>query len=251
MLRWLVNICFCWGIISFTTNTTIAQNIDSLQIHANKGLYSVSAVSPDFCFITIKLRPNDSGKHHNWEHYYINQKGNLGYRYAQMVGWQKNKHWAFEAGAELCRKVMSVDFGTKEDIPEVRVPNQTSFPTYYRTIFNSINIPIRAVFTAGRKKLKFFAFFGINKTFCFNIYQEKLTYINGNIESKTLLTDNIGAKKVFSASDWAAGVKYDFNRKTALRLNGAVQRSYASVKSNNKKILFWSSGISIGYCYSW
>jgi hypothetical protein len=78
-----------------------------------------------------------------------------------------------------------------------------------------------------------------------------LTYNNNRIESNKLVTEDIGAKKVFSASDWAAGIKYNFTKKAALRVNSAVQRSYVSVKSLNKKILFWSSGISLGYVYSW
>jgi hypothetical protein len=146
---------------------------------------------------------------------------------------------------------MTVDFATNDNIPEVRQKNFNNLPTYYRTVFNTVNVPIRVVFTAGQKKLKFFSFFGINKTFAFNIYQEELTYINNRIESNKLVTQNIGAKKVFSASDWGAGIKYSFTEKTAFRINAAVQRSYASVKSLNKKILFWSSGISVGYVISW
>ena len=235
----------------FSVLNVYATKADSLSVSTQRGFYSVTSASPDFCFITIKIRPDESGKHHNWEHYYINQKGNPGFRIAQMIGWQKNSRWGFETGAELCRKVMTVDFGMNETIPEVRVKNETTSPVYYRTVFNSLNVPLRVVFTAGQKKLKFFSFFGINKTFCFNIYQEQLTYSNAHIESKKYVTENIGAKKVFSASDWGAGIKYAFSKKCQLRVNAAVQRSYASIKSNNKKILFWSSGLSIGYCYSW
>jgi hypothetical protein len=233
------------------TNLVKAKDIDTTHLVHQKGFYSVSSFSPDFNFITIKIRPDESGKHHNWEHYYINQKGNTGFRFAQMIGWQKNNHWGFETGAEICRKIMTVDFATNDHIPEVRQKNESSLPTYYRTVYNTINIPIRVVFTAGRKKLKFFSFFGINKTFAFNVYQEELTYFNNHIESNKLVTQNVGAKMVFSASDWAAGIKYDFSKKSAIRLNGAVQRSYASVKSLNKKILFWSTGISVGYVYAW
>jgi hypothetical protein len=185
------------------------------------------------------------------DHFYINQKGNAGFRIAQLIGWQRNNHWGFEAGAELCRKIMTVDFATNENIPEVRQKNASSLPIFYRTVFNSINVPLRVVFTAGQKKLKFFSFFGINKTFAFNIYQEQLTYNNNHVETNKLVTENIGAKKVFSASDWGAGIKYQVNERAAFRLNAAVQRSYASIKSLNKKILFWSSGISVGYVYSW
>lgn len=251
MLKYLLHaLIFC---ISCFANMGIlnAQSKDSLNSSPNKGLYSVSSISPDFCFITIKIRPDESGKHHNWEHYYINQKGNVGYRFAQLIGWQKNRHWGFEAGAELCRKIMTVDFATNTDIPEVRQKNGSTFPVFYRTVFNSINVPIRVVFTAGQKKLKFFSFFGINKTFCFNIYQEEIIYSNNQIESKKLTTTDIGAKKVFSASDWGAGVKYSVTSRAQLRVNAAVQRSYASLKTNNKKILFWSSGLSVGYAYSW
>ena len=247
LLHSLFIILFCL----YANTKMFAIGIDTTSSSSNKRFYSVSSVSPDFCFITIKIRPDESGKHHNWEHYYINQKGNTGFRFAQMIGWQKNRHWGFEAGAELCRKIMTVDFATNENIPEVRQKNASSLPTYYRTVFNSINIPIRVVFTAGQKKLKFFSFFGINKTFAFNIYQEQLTYNNNHVETNKLVTENIGAKKVFSASDWGAGIKYQVNKKAAFRLNAAVQRSYASVKSLNKKILFWSSGISVGYVYSW
>jgi hypothetical protein len=235
----------------FNINNLTAKAIDTTSSNNRCRFYSVSSFSPDFCFITVKIRPEESGKHHNWEHYYINQKGNTGFRLAQMFGWQKNEHWGFEAGAELCRKIMTVDFATNDNVPEVRLKNENSYPTFYRTVFNTINVPLRVVFTAGQKKLKFFSFFGINKTFAFNIYQEELIYTNNHIESNKLARQNIGAKKVFSASDWGAGIKYNFTKKTALRVNGAVQRSYASVKALNKKILFWSSGISLGYVYSW
>lgn len=234
-----------------TTTVLAANQIDTIENFNKKGLYSVSSISPDYCFITIKIRPEESGKHHNWEHYYINQKGNLGYRYAQLIGWQRNNNWGFEAGAELCCKIMTVDFATGENIPEVRQKNNTSVPIFYRTVYNSINVPFRVVYTAGKKKLKFFSFFGINKTFCFNLYQEEITYDQNHTESIKLVNGDFGAKSVFSASDWGAGIKYNFTKKAQLRVNAAVQRSYASMKSNNKKILFWSSGISIGYAYSW
>jgi hypothetical protein len=251
----MIKLCYKVLVLYFlyfgSINSLWAFGLDTLHSSPNKGLYSVSSISPDFCFVTIKIRPDESGKHHNWEQFYINQKGNVGYRFAQLIGWQKNKHWGFEAGAELCRKIMTVDFATNENILEVRQRNNSSLPIFYRTVFNSINVPLRIVFTAGQKRLKFFSFFGINKTFCFNIYQEELIYINNQIESKKLVSGDIGAKKVFSASDWGAGVKYNFTNRAQLRLNGAVQRSYASVKANNKKILFWSTGISFGYAYSW
>ena len=218
---------------------------------SNSNYYSVSSISPDYCFITIKIRPDESGKQHNWEHYYINQKGNLGYRFAQLFGWQKNKNWGFELGAELSRKIMTVDFANNNDIPEVRQKNSNDLPLFYRTVFNSINVPLRIVYTTGKNKWKFFSFFGINKTFCFNLYQEQITYNNDHLESRQLVQGDFGAKKVFSASDWGAGLKYYVTKKTQIRINAAVQRSYASVKSNNKKILFWSSGLSIGYVYSW
>jgi len=248
MIKKLYFICLLLLFNLCHTSTLLASSIDSTSIVKQKGFYTVTSISPDFCFITIKIRPEESGKHHNWEHYYINQKGNMGYRFAQMIGWQNNKHWGFEAGAELSRKIMDVDFATNENIPQVRLKND--LPIYYRTVFNTINVPLRVVFTGGRKKLKFFSFFGINKTFAFNIYQEQLVYNNGNVESKKLVRENIGAKKVFSASDWAAGIKYAISKRSQIRFNAAVQRSYASIKSNNKKILFWSSGISIGYVYS-
>lgn len=237
-------------LILFTPQLFASNQSDTILSKGNTGLYSLSSVSPDFCFITVKVRPQESGKHHNWEHYYINQKGNLGYLFAQMLGWQKNHHWGFETGAELCRKIMTVDFATSENIPEVREKNKETAPVFYRTVFNSINIPARVIFTAGKKRLKFFSFFGINKTFCFNLYQEEVTYSNDHIESKKMNNGNFGAKKVFSASDWGAGIKYNVTKKAQFRLNAAVQRSYASIKADNKKILFWSSGISLGYAYS-
>ncbi len=228
-----------------------AEANDSIKRAKLSGFYTVSAISPDFCFITVKIRPEDSGKNHNWEYYYINQKASFGYRYEQLIGWQKNNHWGFEGGAELCKKIMSVDFANYKTVPEVRVKNNSILTVFYRTVFNSVNIPLRVVFTAGKKKLQFFSFFGINKTFCFKIYQEALYYSNNQIESKKLVTADFGAKKYFSASDWGAGIKYNLSKKAQLRLNGAVQRSYASMKSYNKKILFWSSGISLGYVYAW
>mgnify|MGYP003613158673 CR=1 FL=1 len=79
----------------FDAHAVIAQGIDTTRSTQNRGLYSVSSFSPDFNFITVKIRPDESGKHHNWEHYYINQKGNAGFRFVQMVGRKKNNHWGY------------------------------------------------------------------------------------------------------------------------------------------------------------
>ena len=224
---------------------------DSTLVPIAKHFYSLTSLSPDICFITIKIRPDESGKHHNWESYYVNQKVSTGYRFTQLLGWQKNRHWAFEGGIMLSKKVMNVDFNQHTAIPEVKVKNGSLGAPFYRTNYSCLEVPVRVVFTAGKKAFRFFSFFGINKTFCYDVYQEQLVYSNDQIVSNQLNTKNTNAKRVFSASDWGAGCKYIINASSQIRLNAAVQRSYASVKLDNKKILFWNTGIALGYCYYW
>ena len=134
---------------------------DKPQFSWKNNLYSLSSYSPDICFITIKERPIDSGKMHNWEHYYTNQKVGNGYRYSQMLGWQKNNKWAFETGIELLQKIMCIDFTNFKNIPEVKVKNNHSDPDFFRTRILALNIPLRVVYTQGKNKLKFFSYFGI------------------------------------------------------------------------------------------
>lgn len=92
------------------------------------------------------------------KHYYINQKGNTGFCFAQVIGWQKNRHWGFEAGAELCRKIMTVDFATVKIFLRYAKKMQVAYQPIIAQ-FLIYQHPRRVVFTAGQKKLKFFSFF--------------------------------------------------------------------------------------------
>jgi hypothetical protein len=224
---------------------------DSLMPKHASNMYTVTAMEPEFCFITVKLRQQESGKTHNWEQYYVNQKLQQGYRITQLIGWQKNNHWGFETGIGISRKEMMVDFPGSLLIPKVSEVNKSNNIMYYHTFFNAIDIPIRAVFTAGKGRLKFFSYAGINQTICYNIYQEEIELVNNNRISKTLVTKNLDYKTIFTSSDWGAGMKYILNKSTQIRFHAAVQRSYASVKATNKKVLLWGSGLSLGYIYTW
>jgi hypothetical protein len=238
-------------IINFSAADINAANTASLRFKKSGNIYTGTSFEPDFFFITVKLRPQESGKNHNWEHYYVNQKIKQGYRIAQLIGWQKNNHWGFETGVALSRKVMMVDFPGSRTIPEVSEINNNASLAYYHTFFNTIDLPFRAVFTAGKGRVKFFSYAGINQTICYNIYQEEIGFENNITVSKALITKNLDYKKIFSSSDWGAGIKIKLNNKAQLRLNAAVQRSYSSIKASNKKVLLWSNGLSVGYIHTW
>ncbi|MCZ2249046.1 MAG: hypothetical protein LC111_09840 [Bacteroidia bacterium] len=242
---------FLGCLIYFFPSIGYASTNDSLSSSKKKHFYIAFSALPDICFITVKQRPNDSGKMHNWEKYYPNQLGSPGFRIEQIFGWSNNKHWAFETGISLSNKVMRVDFGNKSDVPINNSKTKKETTIYYKHIYKSINIPARIVFTSGHQKNNFFAFFGISQAYCFE-FNQKIETTNPILKEKAEATTIISKhKRILPASDWGAGIKCSISHNSILRFNAAVQRSYASVKSEQKKILFWSSGISVGYEYKW
>lgn len=234
--------------IFFCVNISNGQQ--SLQQNSSdkcSRFYGATAASKDVCFITVKTRPAESGKHHNWEHYYANQKLNYGYRFSQLFGFVKSSQWSFESGFVITKKIMDVDF--ENDVPEVGIKNASTNPVYYKTIYHCLDIPLRVLFTEGQKKLKFLCSFGLNKTFSLALNRESQTFSGNEIISlqKDMETKNI--KRIFSSSDWGAGIRYDCSAFSQIRFMASVQRSYATTKSVNKKVLFWNSGLSLAYCY--
>lgn len=85
----------------------------------------------------------------------INQKGNLGYRYAQMIGWQNNKHWGFEGGAELCRKIMTVDFATNEIYQKLGKRTQVACQRIIAQYLTQSR-PLESSFYCRQKKIEVF-----------------------------------------------------------------------------------------------
>ena len=142
---------------------------------------------------------------------------------------------------------MNVDF--ENVVPEVSVKNVATTPVYYKTIYHCLDIPFRVVFAEGQKKLKFLCSFGLNKTFSLRLNREAITFSGNEIIHNQKNIETKQVKRIFSSSDWGAGIRYDFSKRTQIRLITSIQRSYASTRIDNKKILFWNSGICFGYCY--
>lgn len=241
-LRLSFSVIFC-----FLGLYTQALSIDSSHVETKKGEFYYGAyVSPDVSFITVKIRPSESGKTHNWEKY---QNGSLvpnAWRVGAIIGFKRNLHWSFETGLQFSNKNLNYYNEVNNEFKNKISPSQASESTsiiHYRCL----DLPLRVVFTAGKKRLKFISMVTYNFNYCFN----KTQTLESNLPTigNQQQTYNLGRPDfyLFRSIELHLGVSYQTKSNTILRVSIGAQRTYFAEKTEKYKILFWNMGLQVGF----
>jgi len=205
------------------------------------------SVSPDYCFRILTSDGSASSKsiislrnEHEVHQYGITSGFNVCYFF--------KKHFSIETGINYSNRGYRTkdfsDFTTND-------PNDPLIPTKIKYIYNYnfIDIPLKANFILGKKKLRFIASAGINTNFL--LFRTEITtaeYFDGSV-----VTNNYKSESGFHFVDFtallSAGTDINLTKKFNLRLEPTYRYSLAPMRTSSIKEHLWSVGLNFGLYY--
>jgi len=203
--------------------------------------------SPDIAYRTLK--ETDDNFFNNL--IYNNRKNTevvkFGYTGGFNFCYNLKKSFGLEIGLQLSDK----GYQTKTQNliwPQTTVNQPTSFKEIYN--FYYLDIPVKANFSLGKKKLRFFGSIGLATNIFLALGQTSVeTYADGKTTRNAQGNSNNNVNKVGLSPLVSLGVEYHINSKTSLRIDPTfrynVLKTYDSAVTDH----LWSCGLNIGYYF--
>jgi len=203
-------------------------------------------ISPDICFrtlnnndgsyvsdIVIKLRDRD-------------ETIKIGYTAGLNFCYNITSYFGLETGIQYSEKGF-------QHIQTEFYPNQPDDPTMpdkaiFKYHFRYIDIPLKANFTIGKKKVRFFTSVGLTTNiFITEIQTEILIYGNRKvIETNPTLFDY---KKVNLSPTISAGIDYKINSRMNLRVEPTYRFGVIKIIDTPVSGWLWNAGLNISYYF--
>lgn len=201
--------------------------------------------SPDICYRTLHLADNSSIENPiiplinelEVPKYGYTLGANLWIHIRNIVGIETGIHfsnWGYQS------KVMELH-SIEDD------PNMTE-RAHYSTEFYAIDIPIKANFTIGHKKIRFFASAGFTTTFFIEMVAIHTYYYSDQTVIKTIpIYDDYNPVNL--SPTISAGIYYKINNKMSLRIDPIFR--YCVLRIANTPIVdhLYSGGLNISYYF--
>jgi hypothetical protein len=228
-----------------TTRLNAQEKINESSSSDYKRVQIGINLSPDICF--RKLENNDGS---SMSDVLINifdesQIFKIGYTAGLNVCYNLKKNVSIETGLHYSNKgyqtkMQSLSFGTIDP----SIPNQSKF--VYN--FYYIDIPVKANFTIGKKKLRFFTSVGLTT----NIF------IKETVTSVLIYSNRTDRKANPSAFNYnnlnlsptvSIGIDYKINSKMNLRIEPTFRYGLLTIIDSPITGYLYSGGLNIAYCF--
>lgn len=254
MKRWTV---MAMMIVSFATRgqeskmTNASNDFSRLLIGVN--------ISPDYCYRVLNSSSEGSaaiitGLRNDQE------EPKFGYTLGINVTYNINRHFGFEAGIQYSNK----GYANKElvltygDFIDPRygftytTSNGSPTPSKIKFLFNHIylDLPLRAVYSVGKKRLRFLASMGLTT----NIFLKATTtivgkYENGDNSRKT--QDQPYKYKIINLSpSISLGADYKISKKINLRAEPTFRYGLLTIFDAPIDSYLWNAGLNISCFYA-
>ncbi|MCC6683622.1 MAG: PorT family protein [Bacteroidia bacterium] len=214
---------------------TPALNFRRIQIGIN--------VSPDICFRTLKNNDGSSSSDHIIQLNNENETVKIGYTAGLNICFNIKNSVGLETGIQYSNKGYQTKFRNLILIqPDPNSPYKAKF------IYNMhyIDIPVKANFTYGDKKVRFFTSAGITTNIFIKATSTSVLIYSDRIDRKTTPV-NTKIKKVNISPTLSVGIDYKINSRMSLRVEPTFR--YGVLKTTDTPVTdyLYSSGINIGY----
>lgn len=201
--------------------------------------------SPDLCYRTLKNKSlsisNDL---------LINLRNDmettkLGYTTGLNVCFNINKSIGLETGIQYSNKGYQTKMrDLKYTLPEPDLP----YKAKRRYNFHYIDIPVKANFTFGKKKVRFFTSAGIT-TNIFLQETQTLVLVYTDRTSRETNPTNYKFNRINISPTISAGIDYKINDRTNLRVEPTFRYGVLKIIDESLTEYIYSGGLNIGYYY--
>ncbi len=202
-------------------------------------------VSPDVCFRTLK---NNDG---SWSSDLVVDQRNkmetvkVGYTAGLNVCFNIKKFVGLETGIQYSNKGYQTK---KQDLifgqPDPSLPKQSKF--VYD--FHCIDIPVKANFTIGKKKVRFFTSVGVTTNIFIKETQTSFLIYSDRTDKKTSPT-NFDYNKVNISPTVSVGIDYKINGRMNLRVEPTFRYGVLKIIDTPVTGYLYSGGLNISYYF--
>jgi hypothetical protein len=218
-------------ILILSTSLSFGQNKSSLSENTSKGFQLGLTASPDYCFRTM---PN----------YFEVPK--LGYTFGLNTAYQFNQFFSLETGLHYSNK------GTQTSMldlvfiqPEPLVPNQAKYIYNY----HFIDIPLKANFTLGSRKIRFFTSVGLTTNFFIKETQTNVYVYSDRTEINTISPNFTDFRKVNFTPTLSTGIDWSLHPNVNLRVEPNFQYSVFTLTKTPSTGNLFSAGLKMSVYY--
>jgi len=202
-------------------------------------------VSPDICFRTLKNNNGDSSCDLLIDQRNEREIVKVGYTAGIDASYHFTDFFSLETGIQYSNKGFQTK---KQDVttlePEPDLPQKIQF--IYN--FHYIDIPVKANFTVGKKKIRFITSVGVTINVFLKETQTSILIYSDHTDRKTD-PSNYDHKKVNISPTISAGIDYKINSRMNLRIEPTFRYGILKIIDAPVSGYLFSSGLNISYYY--
>ncbi|MBK7468092.1 MAG: PorT family protein [Saprospiraceae bacterium] len=202
-------------------------------------------ISPDICFRTLKNNDGSSTSNIVMKLNNENETVKVGYTAGLNVCFNIKKFVGIETGIQYSNKgyqtkMKDLIFGQ----PDPLAPNKAKF--IYN--FHYIDIPVKANFTIGKKKVRFFTSVGLTTNIFIKETQTSVLVYSDRTDRKTNPT-NFDYNRVNISPTISVGIDYKINSKMNLRVEPTFRYGVLKIIDAPVTGYLYSGGLNISYYF--
>ncbi len=219
------------------TKETSSSDFKRVQIGVN--------ISPDICFRTLKNNDGSSTGDLVVKLNNENETIKVGYTAGLNVCFNIKKFIGLETGIQYSNKGYQTKFN---DLifgqPDPSAPNKAKF--IYN--FHYIDIPVKANFTIGKKKVRFFTSVGVTPNIFIKETSTSVLVYSDRTDRKTSPT-NYDFKKVNISPTISVGIDWKINSRMNLRVEPTFRYGVLNIIDAPVTDYLYSGGLNISYYF--
>jgi len=200
-------------------------------------------ISPDICYRTLKNNSGSSTGDLYIKLYNENETVKVGYTAGLNICFNIKKFFGLETGIQYSNKgyqTKLIDLIFGQPVPSS--PNKGKF--IYN--FHYIDIPLKANFTIGKKKVRFFTSVGVTANIFIKGTQTSVLVYSDRSDKKTNPT-NFDYKKLNISPAISVGIDYKINNRMNLRVEPTFRYGVLKIIDTSVTGYLYNAGLNMSY----
>lgn len=236
-------------IIILTLSAQYAWSQDEVNVNSISDFNRVQigiSISPDICFRTLRNNDGSTTSDQIIALRNDNEIFKFGYTTGLNIGYSINSFFGLEMGIHYSNKgYQSKMIDLVFSQPEPSLPEQFK----YIDNFHFVDVPFKANFTLGKKRVRFFTSVGVTTNFFIKATTTSVMVYADREDRKTSSSNYEYAKVNFSPT-FSAGIDFKINNSMNLRFEPTIRYGMMKIIDTPITAYLYNAGLNVSYYYS-
>jgi hypothetical protein len=234
----------------FIITSVLVYAQDSTKIKKPSRLFIGVNFSPDYCFRTITHTDNSYISNFIYDTRNKIEQPKLGFTSGINVCYVFTKHLSVDLGIQYSNKGYQTEnealiYPTPGSVAAYNLPTSGRF--VYR--YNYIDIPLKANFVFGKKKLRLITGVGLTTNIFINETNSFIGKYSNGSSFRNSGTSNYGHTRVNLSPTISCGIDYKINDKMFFRVEPTFRYGILSTVNAPIAEYVWSAGLNVSYYF--